>query len=362
MFKILSIDESYNSQMLPILEASPIQANGLNLYFDKSPDIFKIARMKYTQSEHLGFFRGDELMGCASLGYYDALIKGEKEQIFTFFNFYLKPEARGRMLAERAMKEFFFETNGKANYGISVSMKGNRKVESYIGRDVYNWMPPIRIIDELVVKSIIFSLPKQNRTKYIVRDAHMDDIPEMIKLLNDEHRQRDFGAIFQEDEFLPMLEKRGLKIENYFIALDKKGEVKGVCLAWDCSLFRRTRVMQFSTEFYPALYAYKVLEKLLPMAPFPKEGEAFNELTITDFAATDRNEIIMHALLSEIYHRNLNRKYHFMNFGSCLSDPILKGANGFLYKNIVSNILYTSFDAEQFNYQPRLPYIDIALL
>lgn len=362
MFKILSIDESYNSQMLPILEASPIQANGLSLYFDKSPNIFEIARMKYTQSEHLGFFRGDELMGFASLGYYDALIKGKEEQIFTFYNFYLKPEARGRMLAERAMKEFLFEAKGKANYGISVTLKGNRKVESYVGRHVYDWMPPIRIIDELAVKSIFFSLPKKNRTNYTVRNAQLDDIPEMIKLLNNEHRQRDFGAVFQEDNFLQTLEKRGLEIENYFVALDKKGEIKGVCLAWDCSSFRRTRVMQFSSEFYPALYSYKVLEKFLPMAPFPKEGEAFNELTITDYAAAERNETIIHALLSEIYHRNLNRKYHFMNFASCLSDPILKATNGFLHKSIISHILFSSLDPERYSIKTKLPYIDIAFL
>ena len=362
MFKILNIDESFNSQMLPILEASPIQANGLSLYFDKSPNIFELARMKYTQSEHLGFFRDNELMGFASLGYFDALIKGETEKIFTFYNFYLKPEARGRMLAERAMKEFISQTRGKANFGLSVTLKGNRKVESYVGRHVYDWMPPIRIIEELVVKSIFFSIPKKNKTEYTVRNARINDIPDMIKLLNNEHRQRDFGAIFQEDNFMQSLEKRGLKLEDYFVALDKRGEMKGVCLAWDCSSFRRTRVLKFSPEFYPALYSYKILEKLLPMAPFPKEGEAFNELTITDYAAANRNEAIMHALLSEIYHRNLNRKYHFMNFASCISDPILKATNGFLHKDIISHILFTSLDPDRYSIETKLPYIDIAFL
>lgn len=362
MYKILNIDESFNSQMLPILEASPIQANGLSLFFDKSPNVFEVARMKYTQSEHLGFFRGDELMGFASLGYYDALIKGEIEQIFTFYNFYLKPEARGRMLAERAMKEFIFQARGKANYGISVTMKGNRKVEAYIGRHVYDWMPPIRIIDELAVKSILFSIPKKNKTKYTVRNAQTNDISEMIKLLNNEHKQRDLGALFQEDKFMQSLEKRGLKMEDYFVAQDKRGEIKGVCLAWNCSSFRRTRVLKFSPEFYPALYSYKILEKLLPMAPFPKEGEAFNELTITDYAAADRNEEIINALLSEIYHRNLNRKYHFMNFASCIDDPILKATSGFLHKDVISHILFTSFDPERYSIKTKLPYIDIAFL
>ncbi len=362
MFKILDIDESYNNQMLPILEASPIQADGLQLYFDKSPDIFEIPRMKYTNSEHLGFFLDNELKGFASLGYFDALIGGKKEQIFTFYNFYIKPEARGKILAERAMKEFFSRASGKANYGISVTMKGNRQVESYIGRRVYDWMPPSRIIEELVVKSILFSFPKKNKTNFTVRNADMEDIPEMVKLLNNEHRQRDFGAIFQEDMFQTSLDKRGLKIENYFVALDQKGAIKGVCLAWDCSSFRRTRVIKFSSQFYPVLYAYKIMEKLLPMAPFPKEGECFNELTITDCAVSERDVEVMQALLSEIYHQNLNRKYHFMNFASCQGDFLLNATKDFWHKDIISHIIFTSLDPGRYNIQPRLPYIDIAFL
>ncbi len=40
--ELIPIDERYNKEMLSILKASPINANGLSLYFDKSPDIFEI--------------------------------------------------------------------------------------------------------------------------------------------------------------------------------------------------------------------------------------------------------------------------------------------------------------------------------
>lgn len=362
MFQITPIDESYNQQMLPILEASPIQAGGLKLYFDKSPDIFKISRLKYPTSQHLGFFQENKLMGFASIGYYDVLIGGEKEQVFTFYNFYIKPEARGKRLAERALKQFIGTTHGKANYGVIVTMKGNRHIESYIGRQVYDWLPKSRVIDELIVKSILFSIPKRNKTNYQVRNACIEDIPVIVRLLNNEHRNRDFGSIFREDDFQKSLVKRGLEIENYFVTLTTKGKIKGVCLAWDCSSFRQTRVIQFSRDFYPALYTYKTLEKFFPMAPFPKAGESFKELTITDYAVEDRDPVVMNALLSEIYHRNLNRKYHFMNFASCETDPLLNATKGFLHKNITSHIILTSLDVERFNIQTRLPYIDIAFL
>ena len=98
------------------------------------------------------------------------------------------------------------------------------------------------------------------------------------------------------------------------------------------------------------------------MAPFPRVGECFNELTITDYAVFDRDVVIMNALLSEIYYRNLNRKYHFMNFASCKSDELLRASKGFWYKDIVSHIAFTSLDPERYPIQTRLPYVDIAFL
>jgi len=348
--------------MLAILESSPINANGLSICFDKSPDIFEIPRMKYSVSEHLGFFTDDVLKGFGSLGYFDAWVQGKQENIFTFYNFYLLPEARGRQIPHVAIVNFFLRVKGKANYGVSITMKGNRSTESYIGRRIDNWMPPTRVIDELVVKSILFAFPNKNDTRFAVKNARTEDIPNIVKLLQEEHQQRDFGLIYTEDIFQSALENRGLQIENYYVATDKKGAIKGVCLAWDCSLFRRTRVLKFSPAFYPSLLAYKTLEKFLPLTPFPKIGESFRELTITDYAVTNRDPVIMHALLSEIYHRHHNRNFHFLNWASCGSDPLLKAAKGFWHKNITSHIIFTSMDPERYNIKTQLPYIDIAFI
>lgn len=361
-YKLSQVDNTYNEELLSILAASPVNAGGLSLCFDKSPEILEISRMKYPISEHLGFFKNDALKGFGSLGYYEALIKGRKENVFTFYNFYLLPEARGNRIPYLAMKKFITSVQGIANYGISIAMKGNRSAESYIGRQLDSWMPPTRVIDELVIKSILFALPKKNDTNYPIRNARTEDIPDIVKLLKVEHQQRDFGLVFSEESFQQELEKRRLKIENYFVATNKSGAIKGVCLAWDCSSFRRTRVMKFSPNFYPSLLTYKTLEKFIPLAPFPKPGESFMELTLTDYAVANRDPVIMHALLSEIYRRHHNSGYHFMNWGTCGSDDLLKAAKGFWYKNINSHIIFTSMDPELYNIKMRLPYIDIAFI
>jgi hypothetical protein len=261
------------------------------------------------------------------------------------------------------MKDFFQRVRKtSSNYGIVITLKGNRATEWYIGRRIDEWMPPSRVIDELVVKTILFSKPKKNHTKYKVRNATLEDIPVIVKLLREEHQQRDFGLIFQEDKFLLTLLGCQLQIEDYFVAADNRGEIKGVCLAWDCSSFRRTTITKFSSEFLPYKLGYQALQKIFHLAPFPEIGESFNELTITDYAVQDRNPVIMHALLSEIYFRNHKQKYHFMNWASCGSDSLLIAANGFWHKNITSHIVFSSMDMNRYNIKARLPYIDIAFI
>ena len=213
-YRMLPIDESYNSEMISIIQSSPINAVGLSLCFDKSPDIFEISRLHYSDCKHIGYFLNNELKGFASLGYHDALINGKLEKVFTLYHFYLKPEARGRHLPEKAAKIFIDDASGKTDFGYCITMKGNRQVESYIGRQAYNWSPPSRIIDELVVKSILFSFPHKNKTSYSVRNANLNDIPEIVKLLNSEHGKRDFGQVFDEGSFQNSLLKRGLLIEQ----------------------------------------------------------------------------------------------------------------------------------------------------
>lgn len=358
--EVKPVNESFNQEMISIVSKSPIHANGMEICFDKSPDIFSISRMKFSQAEHLGFFVDGVLKGFGSLGFFNANVQGRSENIFTVYNFYILPEARGKKFPQLAMKKFISLVRGKANYGIGITLKGNKPAESYVGRYIGDWMPQTRFIDDWVVNSILVAFPKKNETGYTVRNAAIEDVPQIVELLNQENSQRDFASMVDEEKFISNLHKQRLQIEDYFIATDKAGRIKGVCLAWDCNSFRRTKVQHFSPGFYPSFLMYKILEKVFPMAPLPAEGENFHELTITNYAVADRNTSIMHALLAEIYHRNQNRKYHFLTWGSCAADPLLKAVKGFWHKEVRSHIIFTSVDPKRYFIETRLPYLDIA--
>jgi hypothetical protein len=361
-YRILPVNEAYNDQILRIMEEAPIHAKGLGIRFDKSPDVFALPRLKYSECFHLGIFSDESLKGVASLGFYNSLVEGKEETIFTLFNFYILPEARGNHLSARATRDFIPLIRERGRFGIAVTMKGNKPVESYLNHTEGSFVLPSRIIDGLCIKSIILSSPRKNQTPFTVRNAVIEDIPEITALLNMEHRQRFMGLRFTDTEILKNLKIRGLDVSDYFVAENRSGRIAGVCLAWDCHSLRRTRIVKISRALLPLLLSYRLLSGVLPMAAFPGKGGYFRELTITDYAVADRNVQIMYALLCEVYRRNLNRKYHFINFGSCMGDDLLRAADSFWHFNTVSSIAFTSLDPDKLNIPARLPYIDIAFL
>lgn len=356
------VGAAHQDALLSILLQAPVEAGGMSVCFDKSPDLFQLPRWKYRHNQHVGFFDRHELKGFGSVGYFQGLVEGKPENLFSLYHFYLLPEARGKQLPLQAMEYFFASARQRANYGISVTMQGNRAVESYIGKQEYDWMPPTRIIDRLVVNAMLFAAPKKNETPFRVRRARYDDLPDILALLREEHRQRDFGLRFELGSFLYHLSVRGLSIEDYFVATHASGVIRGVCLPWDMSPYRRTRVLSYHASLYPSLMLYKAMAAVFPMAPFPEPGGHFRELTLTDWAVSGRDPAIMHALLSEIYHQFHRGTYHFMHWGSCGSDPVLSASAGFRSRQIVSHILFTSFNPQLFNRCPHLPFVDIAFL
>jgi hypothetical protein len=362
-YQIKNIDERYNREMLQILRASPIKAGGLQICFDKQPHIFTQSSRKYFLTKHVGLFESDSLKGFGSVGFYDAMVSGSPEPVFYYHNFYVLPEARGHNFILNAGLHFLQDNSDPNIAGFSIAMKGNKPVESYFDDPAAKRIMQVQLLDSLVIKNIIFSFPKRNNSGYKVRQATDEDVPEIVQLLRTEYSQRLFGNHVTPDNFLPSLNLRGLSIHDYFLATSQNGRIVGVSAAWDCSSFRQTRVLKYSKNFWPDLLGYNLLSAFLPMAPFPKPGDCFKELTVVDYAVEDRNPAIMHALLCEIYRFYRSKNFHYINWGSCGSDPLLKAASGFWHRTTTSNIVLIKHPAKYIpDHALRLPYVDIAFL
>jgi hypothetical protein len=366
--RFIDLDRSHNPEMLDILRSAPINADGIHICFDRQPDIFMLPEIKYRTYRFLGYVIDDRLSGFAMKGCYPALINGKPETVFHFSDYYILPEARGRLFNFR-ISDYLLEDGGReARIGYAVIMEGNEKALSLLGRRParYPNLPWTHIINKLEVRTILVTWPLPRIRGYRIRRATEADIPDIVGMLNEEHRQRLFGLTWSEESFRTDLSLRpGLDIENYYLAEDRDGAVCGVCAAWDCTGFKQNRVLKYGDRFLPSKLAYQALAFLFGFAPLPKKGEHFRDLTITDYAVRDRNPQIMKALLRAVYTDCRKAGYQSLIWGSSADDPLLKAVKGFFSQPVVSNIVLMTTDPEMIRegaIDHHLPYIDLAFL
>jgi hypothetical protein len=362
--QIRPLDRRDNRAMLDILRQSPIETGGLSICFDRQPDIFAMADLKYAPAVWRGFFEGDSLAGFGMVGYHSAYVNGVVTSVMHITDCYIRPDSRGRGYLKSAVDYFLDEGAGRAQFGYAVVMKGNRAAEAQIG-DRFAKTPSglkSRIIGDLVARTIVLAYPRRASSQFKVRRARLDDIPDVVALLQAEHRPRLFGLVTDRDQFAAQLAQRpGLSIDDYYV-VERAGKLEGVCGAWDTSAFKQNRVVRYGFGLSLVRAASMVTASISGFPSLPRPGEAFRDVFLTDWAARDRSEEVMHALIDHIYREYRGRRYHTLVFGSCAQDPLLRAARRFAGTDLVSHIALFSLDAKWLEYDPRLPFIDLALL
>lgn len=368
MYSIGYLDKSFNREMLEILSSAPVTTDSITLCFDRQPDIFKMAEIKYDPFRYLGFFRENILEGFALNGYHTAMINGKPETVFHFTDMYIRPEARAKGFSYRISDYFYRETFNNSRLGYGIIMEGNHEALSLIGRrhPKFPYTPWTRIINKLDVKSIVLAWPVKEDSSYEIRHARIEDIPAMVSLLNEEHKNRLFGMSYSEKTFENLILKRpGFSIDDYYLATDRFKNICGVCAAWDCNSFKQNRVIRYGKRFMAARIGHRLLEGLYGLPPLPSEGDTFRDITVTDYAVKERNINIMKALLKSIYNDYRKRGYHTLIWGSSIDDPLLKAAGGFFHESVISNIILFAMKPELIEdeaVKKYLPYIDVACL
>ena len=367
-YQVRPIDRSYNKTMLEILEASPIVADRMTVCFDRQPDIFNLAGCVYDDYFYQGLFGEETLKGFGMVGYHRALVNGKTTDVYCCRDLYILPEARGNGFVAKSVEAHFRENRHRSPIGYGLVMHGNPAPVKYLGNRPGNsqWFPLSRIIGQLEVKTILLTHPVSPGKTFIIRHATSEDIPVIVKLLQDEHKTRLFGHISHQETFLAgLLRKPGLSIGDYFLAFDREGRCCGVCAAWDTGLMKQTRVRAYGRSFLPARIAWKSMSLAFNLPPLPAPGDHFRDITITDYAVRERDPGIMNALLRAVYTEYRHRRYHFMAWGSSAGDPLLAAAKGFMCQRVFSNIVFFATDDRWFRegmVNSHLPYIDVACI
>jgi hypothetical protein len=365
MIEVLPLDRRYNSAMLAILRQSPVKAGGLTLCFDRQPDIFTMADLKYNPAVWNGVFDDGKLMGFGLVGYHQAYVNGTVQQVMHLTDCYFHPQARNRGYLSSALPQFF--KNGEASLGYAVVMHGNHAPKAILERKFAATRSEVtsKFFNKLTVHSALMFLPRKKRSRLVVRHAKMEDIDEIVSLLRAEHKPRLFGYVADRSAFIARLRERpGLSIESYFV-VEEKGRVTGVCAAWDTSAFKQDRVLEYGFWLTLARPASFLASRLCGIADLPRPGEPFRNVFITDWAAEGRSVEVISALLEHTYVEYRSRGYQSLVFGSCSDDPVFDALQGFQTESLTFAVSLVVLDTKwlaEGALDDRLPFIDVALL
>ena len=122
---IHEIDKRWNGQMLSLVKQSPIEANGLKLVFDRSPDIFLIPGLRSVAVRCAGFFLQKQLCGFAMMLHKDLFVRGTPRKVLYFGNLVIDRQARGKVFLYRMSDFFLGDFSAEDSFGHTVILKGN---------------------------------------------------------------------------------------------------------------------------------------------------------------------------------------------------------------------------------------------
>ena len=361
------IGPDFNGQMLQILRASPIESRALAVCFDRQPDIFAMARLKYDPVRYVGFFDADRLVGFAMLGFHIGHVGGRPTQVMHLSDYYVLEEFRGRGTFTEALKVLYREGRDRAKLGYAIVMEGNRAAERLMHRclHVLSFLMNGRVIGTLEARTILVTFRRAHRSAIQVRPADASDLDAIVGLLRAEYEPRLFAPVIDREAFLRNLGGRpGCGIDAYYVA-ESRGRIVGVLAAWDTRAFKQNRVLRYGPSMQVTRIAYTFMRPVFGFPRLPKPTEAFRDVHITDCAAVDRSPEIVHALLERVYADCRRRGYNTIIFASAAQDPILEAARGFPSEVVRSHIVAFSTDPELVadgRIDTSMPYVDVALL
>lgn len=366
-FQVRRLDRQHNAQMLEILRESPINSGGLSIVFDRQPDIFAPAELKYEPAVYAGLFEGDRLTGFGLLGLHPANVDGAVQTVMHLTDVYLRPEARRHGHLQRAVPFLFGPGGFGVELGYAIIMRGNKPAEAQVGgRFLGVPMAPLsRFVGELEVRNILLTTRRREDSGVPVRPARPEDIEQLVALLQAEHRDRLFGLMVDRASFVANLTRRpAFGLENYWVT-EENGRITGMAAGWDTNSFKQNRVVRYTAQMKAVRALTNLFAPLGGWARLPAPGDILRDVFVTDWAVKDRSPRLLAALLDRLYAEYRSRGYNSLIIGSAAEDPALAATRAFSTVPVRSRIaLLTTHPRrlEEGGLNTHLPFIDVALL
>jgi len=334
-----------NEKLLDLAKSAPMEGI-VTAYIDHSPDFFHMPSIQGDDCQVWVADKDDEVEGCIVEVYKTMNYNGGVYKSFYIGDLKVRPKSRGTLgitLSSHIVKEA--KSKGFA-LGECFVIDGNEKMLK-----VLDWLSKKIFTKVHSGYAIIYQLLPYRKyrvsSKYSIRTASNNDIPSIVKLLQETYKNYSSSPVFTEEYIKNIINNTAdFGIENFRIASYNNQDV--ACAAfWDQYKIRRTVVKKFNTSGKIVVNTLKIVQPLFGFPKLPNAGDALN-YTFLKFPAAHSSYI---DALRDIIHSESNslrklRKYHFIWAGFHQADPLSASVKKMWNMKMKINIFHLKFSEE----------------
>jgi hypothetical protein len=280
-------EEADEAAIRRLLRENPMRG-AVSVAFAREPDYFRAACLAGGEDQTIVAYEEGRLacMGrCASR---ECWVNGQTTAVGYLAELRLDSRASRRFAIVRDGYRFFRAQNGDGLYFTSIASdneRARRLLESGA-----RGMPAYAFLGELM--TLLIAVPRRPRSpRLLVQPATADDLPALLRLLNQHGRRFQLGMVWTEEQ-LRSLGRHGLPLERIFIARARDAII-GCAGLWDQRSFRQTVIRGYTRPLAVARPWLNIANRILGRPPLPAPGMTLAQAFLAPLALADDAEALL---------------------------------------------------------------------
>jgi GNAT superfamily N-acetyltransferase len=312
-----------NSGLLALVRRCPMNAD-ISLIVERDPDFFALGRARGDAHTLVAEVEGT-IVGCISSWYHSAWVGGRQAEISYVGDLRVDPEVRRRGVGWQLAKANFdhLKTLPAMPY-LAATGAGNAAVAPLVAAFGAGGPPIARFTSWQLLPVVPLKIP----SALDIAAAESGDADELVALLDDFHRRRDFAPVFSDGGFAALLARStGMQFSDYLVAR-RRGRIAAAIGVWDASQVKRTRVVGMPPWLRGLCAVGRGASRVAAVPPFPKRGALLHFRYIRHAAHGRGEEGALQALVRWAVNAARAREEHFVLYTCADDDPLCSAVAG----------------------------------
>jgi hypothetical protein len=301
-----------------------------------------------------------EVVGLCCRAVRELYVQGKPQRVGYLSQLRVAKDYQGHMLVARGMR-FLRERHTPDVTGyIATITEGNREATGVLVQLARRSFPSFEEVTGLNTLALVLRPRRSIHSDITVRSAHTDNLPMIVKFLNEQGSKRQLFPVWKLEHFQSS-RTRAFNPNDFLLAF-AHDELVGTIGLWDQSSYKQTVVHGYNSTLKYLKPAYDAYLRLRGARSLPAIGERIRHAYASFVCIKENDANVFNTLLTKLYQLASERSHNYLMLGLCEGDPLLEVAKRFPHINYKSKLYAVSFEGKFANQLEGLSYVDIATL